>query len=285
MPRVSVLMPIYKTNETHLREAIESILTQTFRDYEFLILDDCPDDDREEIVKSYKDERIKYSKNDENLGITQSRNKLIDMSQGEYLAIFDHDDVSLPMRLQKEVEYLDENQDVGVVSCWVDCFPHGQGIHYPSDDIRIKELLMDACALIHSASMIRKSVLEKNNLRYEEEFTPCEDYRLWLRLMEWTQFYNIQEVLFKYRLHDTNTSKIQRKQNQNITKILHIWARSKHPFLYRQYIEDRTHQLKVELLGIPFFKIIANQEKIKIYLFGIIRIITIRRKVLWLEWI
>ena len=285
MPRVSVLMPIYKTNETHLREAIESILTQTFKDYEFLILDDCPDDDREEIVKSYKDERIKYSKNEENLGITRSRNKLIDMAQGEYLAIFDHDDVSLPMRLQKEVEYLDENQDVGVVSCWVDCFPHGQGMHLPSDDIRIKALLTDICAVVHPASMIRKSVLEKNNLRYEEEFTPCEDYRLWLRLIDLTRFHNIQEVLFKYRLHDTNTSKIWRKQNQNITKILHMWVRSKHPFLYRQYIEDRTHQLKVELLGIPFFKIIANQEKIKIYLFGIIRIITIRRKVLWLEWI
>lgn len=285
MPRVSVLMPIYKTNETHLREAIESILTQTFRDYEFLILDDCPDDDREEIVKSYKDERIKYSKNEKNLGITQSRNKLIDMAQCEYLAIFDHDDVSLPMRLQKEVEYLDENQDVGVVSCWVDCFPHGERLYYPSDDIRIKELLMDVCAVVHSASMIRKSVLEKNNLRYEEEFTPCEDYRLWLRLIEFTQFHNIQEVLFKYRLHDDRTSKIQHKQMQNITKMLLIWVRSKHPFLYRQYIEDRTHQLKVELLGISFFKIIANKEKIKIYLFGIIRIITIRRKVLRLEWI
>ena len=84
-------MPVYKTNEAHLREAIESILNQTFTDFEFLILDDCPDDDREAIVKSYKDKRIKYSKNDKNLGITPSRNKLIEMSQGEYLAVFDHD--------------------------------------------------------------------------------------------------------------------------------------------------------------------------------------------------
>ena len=115
MPKVSVLMPLYKTNECFLREAIESILNQTFTDFEFLILDDCPEDSRERIVQSYKDKRIKYSKNEHNLGITPTRNKLIDMAKGEYLAIFDHDDISLPTRLEKEVKYLDENPDVGVV--------------------------------------------------------------------------------------------------------------------------------------------------------------------------
>ena len=104
MPKVSVLMPVYKTDENYLREAIESILSQTFEDFEFLILDDCPEDDREEIIKSYKDKRIKYSKNETNLGITRSRNKLIDMAKGEYLAVFDHDDISLPERFQKQVQ-------------------------------------------------------------------------------------------------------------------------------------------------------------------------------------
>ena len=92
MPKVSVLMPIYKTNEKYLKEAISSILNQSYTDFEFLILDDCPEDTREEIVKSFKDKRIKYFKNERNLGITPSRNKLIDMAKGEYLAVFDHDD-------------------------------------------------------------------------------------------------------------------------------------------------------------------------------------------------
>ena len=87
MPKVSVLMPVYKTNEKYLREAIESILNQTYKDFEFLILDDCPNDTRESIVKSYNDERIKYFKNEKNLGISGARNKLIDLSSGEYLAI------------------------------------------------------------------------------------------------------------------------------------------------------------------------------------------------------
>lgn len=87
MVRVSVLMPVYRTNEEYLREAISSILAQTYSDFEFLILDDCPEDDRELIVKSYKDRRIKYLRNKTNMGISESRNKLVDMARGEYVVI------------------------------------------------------------------------------------------------------------------------------------------------------------------------------------------------------
>lgn len=106
MPKVSALMSSYKTPEAYLRAAIERILVRTFKNFEFLILDDCQTDDREQIVKSYADKRIKYAKNPQNMGISASRNKLIDLSRGEYLAIFDHDDISLPTRLEKEVAYL-----------------------------------------------------------------------------------------------------------------------------------------------------------------------------------
>ena len=127
MVRVSVLMPVYRTNEEYLREAISSILAQTYSDFEFLILDDCPEDDRELIVKSYKDRRIKYLRNETNMGISESRNKLVDMARGEYLAVMDHDDVSLPERLEKQVNYLDAHPDVGVVGCWTDVFPDKKG--------------------------------------------------------------------------------------------------------------------------------------------------------------
>ena len=103
MVKVSVLMPVYKTPEKYLRAAIESILQQTFTDFEFLILDDYPLDNRQKIVASYADKRIKYFENSQNMGISASRNKLIDMAKGEYLAVFDHDDISLPQRLEKEV--------------------------------------------------------------------------------------------------------------------------------------------------------------------------------------
>lgn len=196
MPKVSVLMPVYKTPEAYLRTAIESILAQTFTDFEFLILDDCPADDREYIVKSYADNRIKYAKNPQNMGISASRNKLIDMAQGEYLAIFDHDDISLPERLEKEVAYLDAHPKCGVVSCAKKNIIGGKVVVYPENNAAITRQLLVSCCVIHSASMVRKSVLEANNIRYEEEYSPAEDYAMYCRLVGKTEFHNLPEVLF-----------------------------------------------------------------------------------------
>ena len=107
MPKVSVLMAVYNTKEQYLREAIESVLAQTFKDFEFILLDDASSDiNVKKTIESYSDKRIKYLCNEVNLGIADTRNKLIDLANGEYLAVMDHDDVSLPMRLQKEVDYL-----------------------------------------------------------------------------------------------------------------------------------------------------------------------------------
>ena len=209
-PRVSVLTPIYNTNPTHLREMIESILAQTFTDFEFLILNDSPDNTEiEKIVLEYakRDKRIKYSKNDKNMGITPSRNKLLKMARGEYIAIFDHDDISVPTRLEKEVAYLDTHPHVGVVSGWLQYFGDCDDIlKKPEHDLNIRTFLTQTCCVAHTAAMIRKSVLINNNIEYEEYYTPAEDYRLWARLMDVTHFYNIQEVLVKYRWNEANTS-------------------------------------------------------------------------------
>lgn len=103
MPKISVLMPVYKTPEPFLREAVESILNQTAENFEFLILDDCPEDRAAEaVIASYDDARIKYFRNERNLGIAGSRNRLMEMATGDYLAVADHDDVSLPQRLEKK---------------------------------------------------------------------------------------------------------------------------------------------------------------------------------------
>ncbi len=213
IPKVSVLTPIYNTKPEHLREMIDSILDQTFTDFEFLILNDSPDNKEiEKIVKDYAkyDNRIKYYKNTKNMGITPSRNKLMKLAAGEYLAVFDHDDISVPTRLEKEVAYLDAHPDVGVVSGWLEFFGMYKKIHKtPEYDRDIKIKLTDECWVAHTASMIRKSVLVDNNIEYEQYYSPAEDYRLWQRLMDVTHFYNCQEVLVKYRWTATNTSIIQ----------------------------------------------------------------------------
>ena len=125
-PKISVLMPVYNTDNTILKQTIESILNQTFADFEFLIVNDCSTNENvEKIVLEYqqKDNRIKYFMNEKNLGISGTRNKLIDLSQGEYLAVMDHDDISLPNRFEKQVEFLDKHLDVGVVASWYEEFP------------------------------------------------------------------------------------------------------------------------------------------------------------------
>ena len=284
MSKVSVLMPVYKTKEAYLREAIESVLNQTFTDFEFLILDDCPKDNREAVVKFYDDKRIKYVKNEKNLGISKSRNKLIDMAQGEYLAVFDHDDISLPMRFEKEVAYLDTHPEVGVVSCWVDYISdNSKGIHSLADDIEIKASLMDVCALVHSASMIRKSVLVKNNVHYEEEFSPAEDYCLWLRLIPFTQFHNLQEVLLEYRQDRGNTTSRQFSRMIAATRKLQLMARAQHPSLFQAYLARRTVISHIKLLGIPFMVIKASPQKVRCYLFGRIPLLKISRDFLLLQ--
>lgn len=275
MPKVSVLMPVYKTNEKYLREAIESILGQTFEDFEFLILDDCPEDDREEIIKSYKDKRIKYSKNEKNLGITPSRNKLIDMAKGEYLAVFDHDDVSLPERFEKQVQYLDEHQDVGVVSSNVKNLIKNRISINPIDDYNIKMALVRTCALCHPAAMIRKSVLINNNIRYEERFSPAEDYALWCRLIPFTNFYNIPEVLFHYRDHAENTSHKQKEKMQQATLSIWSFVKVENPALHEEFLLKAKRTKRTRLFGfIPFLTTITQANRTKTYLFEKILLFT-----------
>ena len=215
MVKVSVLMPVYNTDNTILKQTIESILNQTFTDFEFLIVNDCSTNENvEKIVLEYqqKDNRIKYFMNEKNLGISGTRNKLIDLSQGEYLAVMDHDDISLPNRFEKQVEFLDKNLDVGVVASWYEEFPKTKVVKYPTNDFDIKLHLMRGCVLLHPSSMIRKKVLIENNLKYEADFSPAEDYCLWIRLIQFTKFANMPEVLFKYRLYNDNTSKKQKNK-------------------------------------------------------------------------
>lgn len=269
MPKISVLMPIYNTQEAHLREAIESILAQTFKDFEFLILNDSPDNkDLDKIVGSYTDKRIIYLKNDKNMGITPSRNKLIDLAKGEYLAVMDHDDVSLPTRFEKQVEFLDKNTDYGVVGCKVEYLHKNKIAKNPTDDANIRLALIRGCAITHSASMIRKSVLIDNNVRYEEQFSPSEDYALWCRLIPYTKFYNIPEVLFQYREYDDNTSHHQSKKMEQATLAIHSFVKANNPALYEEFLLKAKHTNRIRLFGfIPFITIISVGYRTKGYVF------------------
>lgn len=279
-PKISVLMPVYKTDKRHLKEAIESILQQTFSDFEFLILDDCPEDSREDVVKSFNDKRIKYFKNEKNLGITKARNKLIDMAKGEYLAVFDHDDLSMPTRFEKQVQFLDENADVGVVGCNIESFPQKRRIKQPIENHEIKLALMTQCVIAHSSAMIRKQVLVENNVRYREEYSPSEDYALWCDLIKFTNFHNIPEVLFKWRDHKTNTSKTQDEKMKEATLRIHAEMQTNFPALYNEFLLKATQKRSFYLLGfIPLVRFETIGYKTKVLLFNKILIATYKKSI------
>ena len=250
LPKVSVLMPVYKTPENYLREAIESILNQTFDDFEFLVLDDCPEQSVENVVKSYKDNRIIYCSNPKNLGISASRNKLLDMAQGEYLAIMDHDDIALPERFAKEVAFLDAHPDVGVVGTWYERIPDGKIKKRFIINSQIERDLMYNCSILHTSAMIRKSTIENNDIRYQEEYSPAEDHALWCSFIGKAKFANIPEVLQKYRDYPQNTSKLQATKMKEASKKIHEMLKQKFPSL----MKISSAEQKYEFLNVPLIK-------------------------------
>lgn len=262
MPKVSVLLPAYNTKAEYLREAIDSILAQTFTDFELLILDDCSTDPAvAEVVSSYSDGRIKFFRNERNLGISGSRNKLIELAQGEYLAVADHDDISLPERFELQVDFLDKHPEVGVVGAALEIFPRKGKSSLPLGSVDIENLMMLKTGIDHQASMIRKSVITDTGLRYEEEFSPSEDHRLWTRLIGKTQFANLPQVLLRYRVHGQNTSCVQRQKN--IAKACEIiaWVRAEHPDIWQRTERALVKKSKYKLFGI--FNILTVKESQK----------------------
>ena len=276
MPKVSVLMPVYKTPENYLRAAIESILNQTFTDFELLIVDDCPQERCDEVIKSYQDPRIKYYQNEVNLGISESRNRLLELASGEYLAIFDHDDISLPTRLEKQVAFLDQHPDYGVVSCQSQNMVSNTPFNNPCSNDAIKVDLMYYCAVLHPACMLRTSVLVAHQIRYEEHLSPSEDHALFCRLIPYTKFCNLDEVLFLYRDHAGNTSHLQQERMQQATAAIRARNRAWYPDYYQLSQRHTVARSKYKLFGrLSLFTSYRSPEYTRVYLF--------HKKVLLLE--
>ena len=202
MPKVSVIMPVYNTKEEYLREAIESILNQTFPDFEFIIINDGSTNNAEDIILSYKDKRIRYIKQ-KNSGVAKTLNYGFDIAQGKYIARMDSDDISLPFRFEKQVEFLERNKGVSAVCSSIEIFPQVKISKTPKE-IKFLDLYFFNC-ICHPTVMLRRSDFNKHNLRYDPSFT-SEDYELWTRVVKVLKFCSLQEVLLKYRIHGENIS-------------------------------------------------------------------------------
>lgn len=281
MPLVSVLMPTYNTSAAHLREAIDSILNQSYTNFELLILDDASSQqDIKTVLQSYTDPRIKFFENKVNLGISQTRNKLISLAQGEYLAVHDHDDISDPNRLMVQVAFLEKHPDVGVVGAYYTIIPKKTLKLQPTSNEEIEKYFMYICHLPHPVAMIRKSVLHQYSVQYEEEYSPAEDYRMWCKLIGKTKFANIPQSLLLYRWHDKNTSIIEGAKMQSATQRIQKETRALHPETWEKAqkeipIVEKKYKLFNKL---TLLKTLYNGKVTKVYLFGRFLIATIIKK-------
>lgn len=213
MPKVSVLIPNYNTKEEWLKESIESILNQTFQDFEIIILDDGSKISPENLIKSFNDDRIKFYQNEKNLGIGKTRNKLLELANGAYAAFQDSDDISLPDRLEKQVNFLENNPDYSGVSAWSETFPNKKILKTPPEPKIID--FLGGCRFLQPIAMLNIKDFKENNLFYNDNFTTSEDYDLWTRAIEKLKLYNLQEVLLKYR---RNPNSLVHTKHHEITK-------------------------------------------------------------------
>lgn len=220
-PKVSVVMCTYNTKQ-YIAEAIESVLAQTFRDFEFIIWDDGSTDGTKAIVDSYKDERIRYFYH-ENTGLGMALKLACAEAKGKYIARMDSDDVSLPERFAKEVEFLEQHKDYVLVSSAVyNIDEHGTvlGRSFPCPDDRVlKGLLAKASNMIsHPMSMMRRDAYEKAG-----GYIPIrksQDTLFWSRLAKHGKFYNISQPLGKYRLLETSLDHVVNPYSQIIKSFL-----------------------------------------------------------------
>lgn len=215
-------MPVYN-GARYINYAIDSILSQTFTDFELIIVNDASTDETVAIISAYNDTRIRLVCNEKNIGITGTRNKGISSSRGEYIAMLDSDDIALPTRLEVQVRFLIENKEFGMVGTRFESIDSDGntinkrlGILASSDEFPLMLLFRNYFA--QSTVMIRKSILPEGHYR---NFEPAEDYDLWIRIACKSKVWNIPKVLVKYRIHNLsvtyNNSEIQENCVKSIT--------------------------------------------------------------------
>lgn len=220
---ISVIMPVYN-GEKYLKEAIESILSQIFRDFEFIIINDGSTDKTLEIIQSFSDPRIKLI-SQENKGIIYSLNRGITESRGKYIARMDADDISLPKRFEKQYKFLENNQEYGIIGATFLIINEGNQIAGVNavllDDEDLKKEIIVETTFGHGTVMMKKSILNVIGY-YNPKALHAEDFDLWTRFAEKSKMANLPEALYLWRDNPQGISRtkelIQSKSAQKIQK-------------------------------------------------------------------
>ncbi len=211
MPKVSFLMSNYNTSPEYLKKALDSVLSQTFDDFEVVIINDGSVDDSKMVLYDYakRDKRIRIIENEQNLGLPRSLNKGIEYCNGEYIARMDTDDICYPDRLEKQVAYMDAHPKCIVSGAWADVFFEDENNIVKTwtpkicsqDEYRIRLMFSSAPLIIHPTAIFRRELLNKNHLRYPEDikYKYAEDYKMWTLCSACGEVGILEETVIKYR--------------------------------------------------------------------------------------
>ncbi|HSA34133.1 MAG TPA: glycosyltransferase family 2 protein [bacterium] len=229
-PLVSVILPAYNA-ERHIGGAIRSILTQSFSDFELMVIDDGSSDDTAEEIGQVDDPRIRLLRNDRNQGLIFSLNCGIDEAHGRYLARMDADDISVPRRLEEQVSFMEAHPEVGLCGSWAQKFiPFGPRWTQkaPRNSGALKAELLFATPFVHPSVMMRRSVLAEHGLRYRQGYETVEDYRLWCEMAFVTELAVLPEVLLRYRVGlGSVTGRVLSDRGRSMRRrevLKHIWT-------------------------------------------------------------
>lgn len=221
--KISVIMPTYNTPISILQEAVESILDQSFGDFEFIIIDDCSTNGSKAYLDNINDKRVRVVRNSTNMGITKSLNVGLKMASGKYIARMDSDDIALPSRFEKQYSFMESHEDVIVCGTNVEFFGANSGYSRSRvdnmDNYRAKLLFMNP-GPYHPTVFIRNEVIKRKSILYDENLMYAQDYGLWAAISHIGNVYILEEVLLRYRKHVGQASIKQREAQIQCDKMI-----------------------------------------------------------------
>ena len=267
IPLVSVIMANYNTPKEYLEAAIDSVLQQTYCNFEFIIVDDGSTNDSISVIESYSDDRIILIKNEKNFGLTRSLNIALSRCNGEYIARMDADDVSLHDRLEKQMAFLEDHPEVDVVGGSIDEIDEngnrrGKIIVYPDTPDACRSFFAKRNPHAHPAVLFRKRFFEKTGCKYRSEYRQNQDTMLWYDgLMAGTQHANIPDVVLRFRMTD---SLFKKRRNG--------WSFAKKQFKDRMMINNGLgYGWKADVYGFAMFCLLISPAWIKKIAYRVLR--------------
>lgn len=214
-PLISVLLPVYNS-EKYLGKAIESVLNQTYSNFELLLINDGSTDSSKQIVESFSDSRIRFINNPGNQGLIHVLNQGLNLTNGKYIARMDADDICYPDRFQKQINFLEQHPDYGVCGTHIRVINSGEIIKRPLSDDDLRWWIFNGSPLAHPSVMMRREIFINHQLQYSTVAYLVEDFDLWWRMSLHCKMANLDEVLLEYRIHSEQESSKAEKQSENL---------------------------------------------------------------------